>query len=307
MQLDVEREGSGCRFPSCEVGFALLGSSSAMLRDAKIRFVPVIAASLIAVPGLAATCGPQATEKAINKSNIHLEMATTHLNEGRIVDARREAYLAIQAWPKNAEAHFTLAYVFGKMEEWGNAEEEARLAIEHADDHYPEAQNLLGVILIEQGRCEEAIEVLQEVAEDFLYTTPHLAYGNLGLAHLELGEYDAALEALEKAVSLQPMFCLGYYRMGLVYHAQKRYKDALEYLEKAVTTEDPWKQCANLQDAHRKMGEIREDLEDESGALEAYRKCLEVDPDTLAGLECKKKVQQLGSAVEDEPTGTGAP
>jgi Tfp pilus assembly protein PilF len=269
-----------------------------MHRSAHRRPWLVVAAALLAASSMSATCGNRVSDKEIKKSDLHLEMATTHLEEGRLVDARREAFLAIQANPNNAEAHFTLAYVFGQMGEWGKAEDEARLAIKHAK-HYPEASNLLGVILIKQGRYKDAIGVLKEVSQDFLYTTPHLAYGNLGLAYLELERYEEAMEALNKAVELQPMFCLGYFRMGLVYFRQDRYKDALETLEKAVTIEDPWKQCSRLQDAHMVLGQIHEELESPEDALKAFRRCLEVDPDSASGLECKKKIAKIEAALDE--------
>ncbi len=264
------------------------------------RQTPAVAAALLAaVTFLAATCGPKATEKQINKSNLHLEMAMAHLEEGRIVDARREAILAVEAWPKNPDAHYYLAYVFGQMDEWGKAEDEARLAVKYAK-HYPEANNLLGVTLIEQGRYDEAVKVLMEVTQDFLFTTPHLAYGNLGLAYTEMGKYDEAIEALQRAIELQPMFCLGNYRLGLVYWKQERYKDALASLEKAVTTEDPWKQCARMQDAWRITGLIQEDLGADDEALEAFKTCVEIDPDTAEGMECESHLGKAGGDLEED-------
>lgn len=251
------------------------------------------------VSSLAATCGPRVTEKDINKSDLHLEMATNHLEQGQILDARREAYLAIQSNPKNAEAHFLLAYVFAQLNEWGKAEESALLAIKHAK-HYPEASNLLGVILIEQGRYEEAVKTLKEVIEDFLYTTPHLAYGNLGLAYFKMGRHDDALEALKRAVELQPMFCTGYYRMGLVYFDLKRYKDSLESLEKSVSIEDPWGTCSRLADAYRLMGLIHLELESKDEALENLGKCYELEPDSSTGLECRKLVQEIEGPIGDD-------
>jgi Tfp pilus assembly protein PilF len=270
------------------------------------RAGPSLAAALVAFTAMAATCGNRITEKQIKESDLHLEMANSHLEEGRLVDARREAFLSIQANPKNAEAHFTLAYVFGQLDQWGKAEDEARLAIKHAKS-YPEASNLLGVILIEQGRYKEAVGVLTDVAEDFLYTTPHLAYGNLGLAYLRMEKFDKAMEALEKAVELQPMFCLGYFRMGLVYFEQNRYKDALEKLEKAVGIEDPWKQCSRLQDAHKVIGLIHSELESPEEALEAFRRCLEVDPNSTSGLECKKRIEEIEDAMEPAEAGATSP
>lgn len=272
-----------------------------MMQETSRTALKTAMALVFCLCSLAATCGPRITEKDLKKSNLHLEMATNHLEQGQMMDARREAYLAIQANPGNAEAHFLLAYVFAQLNEWGKAEESARLAIKHAK-HYPEASNLLGVILIEQGRYPEAVKILEEVIEDFLYTTPHLAYGNLGLAYLKMEQYDDALEALERAVELQPMFCTGYYRMGLVYFEQQRYKDALEVLDRSVNIEDPWGTCQRLADAYRIMGLIHLELESQEEALENLKKCYELEPDSPAGLECRKYMEQLGSTVEDENT-----
>jgi len=269
-----------------------------MTQRTRCQAAALAAAFLTATTCLAATCGPKATEKQINKSNIHLEMAMTHLEEGRVVDARREAILAIEAWPKNPDAHYYLAYVFGQMNEWGKAEDEARLAIKYAK-HYPEAGNLLGVTLIEQGRYEEAVKVLIDVTQDFLFTTPHLAYGNLGLAYIEMGKYEEAIEALQRAVELQPMFCLGNYRLGLVYWKQERYKDALKSLEKAIQTEDPWQQCARMQDAWRVTGLIQEDLGADEEAEEAFKTCVEIDPGTTEGLECQDHLDAADPGDEE--------
>jgi Tfp pilus assembly protein PilF len=259
---------------------------------------PATAAALVlSLSCLAATCGPRITEKDLKKSDLHLEMATNHLEQGRLLDARREAFLALQANPKNAEAHFMLAYVFSRLNEWAKAEESARLAIKHAE-HYPEASNLLGVVLIEQGRPAEAVKILEEVVQDFLYTTPHLAYGNLGLAFFEMGRYDEAIDVLERAVELQPMFCTGHYRLGLVYFEMKRYKDALESLTEAVTTEDPWGTCPRLTDAYRIMGTIHLELDSEEDALENLRRCYELEPDTATGLECRTLMNEIEGAED---------
>ncbi len=248
---------------------------------------------------MAATCGPRITEKEINKSNLHLEMATTHLEQGQILDARREAFLAIQANPKNAEAHFLIAYVFAQMNEWSKAEESVRLALKYGD-HYPEASNLLGVILIEQGRYSEAIKVLTGVTEDFLYTTPHLAYGNLGLAYMKMNEYEEALKMLKRAVELQPMFCTGFYRMGLVYFELKRYKDALDSLEKSLKVEDPWGGCERLADSYRLIGIIHEELGSPEEAVESLSKCYELEPDSSLGQECHQLMEKIEGPEQGE-------
>jgi type IV pilus biogenesis/stability protein PilW len=258
----------------------------------------MVLVTILSAASTAATCGQRITEKEINNSNLHLEMATNYLEQDQILDARREAYMAIQANPQNAEAHFTLGYIFAQLSEWGKAEESAMAALKYAK-HYPEASNLLGVILIEQGRYEEAIKILLDVIEDFLYTTPHLAYGNLGLAYLKLGQHQDAIEVLERAVELQPMFCTGFYRLGLVYYDMNRFKDALESLKKSVIIEDPWGQCEKLTNSYSLMGKIHLELDDQAEALESFQECYELEPDTAVGLECRK----LGQSIEPPEAG----
>jgi type IV pilus assembly protein PilF len=257
-----------------------------------------------------ATCNGEVSEKAQKDSTIHLELSHNYLKEGDLISARREAILAIEKDPANSDAHYTLAYIFGQMTDWDNALSEVRLAIKH-EKHKPEAENLLGVILMNKGQLDEAVEVLQKLTEDFLYPTPHLAYGNLGLAYYKKGEYPKALEALKKAVQLQPLFCVGYYRMGQVYNDMERYKDALDALEKCVAVEDQWGDCKRFQDAYILMGDIHVTLKTPDLALEDYKKCVEVDASNATGIECKNKknkvLQLLGKEPEEEEGPGGAP
>jgi type IV pilus assembly protein PilF len=260
--------------------------------------VPVLGI-LAALAFSGATCNSQVTDKARKQSEIHLELSQNYMKEGDLVSARREALLAVEKDPANYEAHYALAYVFGQMDDYENGIKHARLAIKHAD-RYPEAQNLLGVLLMNNGNLDEAIEVLVKLTEDFLYPTPHLAYGNLGQAYCKKGEYDKAVKALKKAVQLQPLFCLGYYRLGVAYSDMERYKDALESLETCVSIEDQWGDCARFQEAFILMGDIRMKLDTPDLALEDYSRCFELNPNNATGIKCKKKMNELKSLVEDD-------
>jgi type IV pilus assembly protein PilF len=264
------------------------------------RLSYVIQGLLAALVFSGATCNTQVSEKARQDSNIHLELAQSYLKEGDLVSARREALLAVEKDPQNYEAHYSLAYVFGQMSDYEHAIKHARLAIKHAK-HYPEAQNLLGVLLVNSGSVDEAIGIFEKLTEDFHYLTPHLAYGNLGDAYTKKGEYEKAVAALKKAVQLQPLFCLGYYRLGVAYNEMKRSKDALEALETCVTTEDQWGDCKRFQEAFALMGDIRAALGTPDTAREDYRKCLELDPNNALGIQCKKKMNAIQGPEESPP------
>src|SRR5690606_38578982 len=101
-----------------------------------------------------------------------------------------------------------------------------------------EGRHIYGVILIARGEDERAADQLRRSASDAMNRAPHLAYGNLGLAHLEAGQYDMALDALRRSIQLQPRFCVGYYRIGQVHFHQRQYQEAEEALAQA-TTADP--------------------------------------------------------------------
>jgi len=256
-----------------------------------------------------ATCNRQVSEKARKNCIIHLELAQSYMKQNDLVAARMEALLAIEQDPTNADAHYTLAYVFGQLKDWPNALSEVRLAIKHAK-HYPEAQNLLGVILIEAGQSDaamldEAIEVLTKLTQDFLYPSPHLAYGNLGLAHLKKGEREKALVALKKAVELQPLFCVGYYRMGLAYSELGRYKDALDALKKCVSIEDEWGACKSFQEAFLLKGDIGMKLKTYGPAADDYARCAEINAANAYGIECKKKALDARDAEAAGQGGVG--
>jgi type IV pilus assembly protein PilF len=264
------------------------------------RFRTILAGVLAAAVLSRATCNSEISEKAKKDSAIHLELSQNYLKEGDVVSARREAILAIEKDPGNSDAHYTLAYIFGQMNDWDNALKQVHLSIEN-EKHKPEAENLLGVILINKGRFDEAIEVLQKLTEDFLYPTPHLAYGNLGLAYFKKGDNLKALEALKKAVGLQPLFCLGFYRMGQVYNDMERYMDALDALEKCVAVEDQWGDCKKFQDAYVLMGDIHVTLKTPDLALEDYKKCVEVNANNATGIECKNKKNKILQILGKEP------
>ncbi|MFH1438765.1 MAG: tetratricopeptide repeat protein [Pseudomonadota bacterium] len=267
------------------------------------RFFIALLGAFLFFSFVSATCTSQVSEKTLKQSQLHLELAQSYMKEGDLVSARREGILSVQKDPTNVEAHYTLSFVFVQLKDWTNAEKYVRLAIKHSKN-YPEAENLLGTILIQTGDLDEAIEILTEVAEDFMYQTPHLALGNLGLAYSKKGEHEKALEALKRAVQLQPLFCLGYYRMGLVYSETERYKDALESLQKSIDIEYKFGDCKMLQEPYVLMGDIRMKLKTYDAAIESFRKCLEINQHNTVGIDCKRKINKckklLGEDEEEE-------
>jgi tetratricopeptide (TPR) repeat protein len=77
-----------------------------------------------------------------------------------------------------------------------------------------EARNSLGAVLINLRRYDEALAALRPAAQELTYTSQHLVLGNIGLALLRKGSLEEAAQSLERAVALQPQFCVGFTRLG---------------------------------------------------------------------------------------------
>ena len=112
---------------------------------------------------------------------------------------------------------------------------------------FREAQNTLGVILIQEKKYDEAITTLKALAGNILYQSPWDAWGNLGLAYLEQGKADDAIVSLRRSIAAEPRFCVGNYRLGLAFEKKGDLVAAREALSRAVETNIP--ECQRLQDA----------------------------------------------------------
>lgn len=79
----------------------------------------------------------------------------------------------------------------------------------------PRARFLKGVILTEQKRRDQAIEVFNGLVKDF----PDLPepYNNLAVLHAESGDYDAAAEALRRAIKTHPSYATAHENLGDIY------------------------------------------------------------------------------------------
>ena len=163
------------------------------------------------------------------------------------------------------------------------AEKHARRALELRSD-FREAKNTLGVVLVHLKKYDDAIAVFQPLANDILYATPETAWGNLGWAYLLKGSTDQAIEALQRAVALQPEFCVGAYRLGLALEKKGDVKSAREAFSRALETDR--RECKQMQDAFLSRGRLAMRLGDRDAARGDLERCRALSGDTPTGKEC---------------------
>jgi Tfp pilus assembly protein PilF len=167
-----------------------------------------------------------------------------------------------------------------------DAEKYARLAVK-ADPQFRDAKNLLGQVLILEGKYPEAIGVLTPLVNDPAYSSAFLAWGNLGWAQVLSGSVDTGITSLQNAVT-QPKFCVGHYRLGIAYEKKGDLAHAESSLTNAVQVDNP--DCQNLQDAWEARGRVRVRLGKTADARSDFEHCKDISADSPTGKKCLQEL-----------------
>jgi type IV pilus assembly protein PilF len=220
------------------------------------------------------------------------ELSVGLMGEQNIAAAFEHLFKSIELDPKNPEARLLLGNLYLLREEFPKAEEELRKArsLAEKDDNYgepfiAEVDNSLGVVLVHEKRYDDAIKTLRDSATNIVNRNPHLAWGNLGWAYFEKGQYKDAVDALTQAVRHQSRFCLGFYRLGQTFVALRDFERAEDALTRCL--EVPDEQCKNLQSAWHLRGEARAQLGQRQDAIADFERCVELSAESDAGRTCQ--------------------
>jgi Tfp pilus assembly protein PilF len=265
------------------------------LKPRKHWFAVVLLVSLTACLGSGAKAPRQ---DRVRMAETEYDLARDlWLRKNQPRDALEHALKAAKLDEHNAEVAHLLALLYldfcsrgqdeCRLEE---AEREARRAVK-LDENYRDAQNTLGVVLIHRQKYEEAVTELKPLTADILYSTPEKAWGNLGWAYLELGRLKEAVDALERSVAAQPLFCVGNYRLGLAYERSNQLAKAAEAFSRAVETDAPG--CQNLQTAFAARARVLSKVGDTRGARADLERCVELEHQNETGKECSSMLQKL--------------
>lgn len=135
---------------------------------------------------------------------ILFEQAYKHQMQGELADAILLYRRSLELYP-TAEAHTFLGWTYSMMERY----EEAIAACEKAiavDPDYGNPYNDIGAYLIELERWEEAIPWLEKATRASRYEAPQFPHMNLGRVYEHQGEYQQALAAYDRALTLDPFY-----------------------------------------------------------------------------------------------------
>jgi tetratricopeptide (TPR) repeat protein/uncharacterized protein YhhL (DUF1145 family) len=166
---------------------------------------------------------------------------------------------------------FPLAYLtVNQIHIWKDSFTLWNYVIERQPLRVPLAYTNRGLAFMNMGRLERAIEDYDQVIA--LDANDYKAYANRGVAFDKLGQLDKALANMDKAIALNPVFFEAYNDRGSVFEKMGQRDKAIENFSMAITLNPFFDEAYyNRGIAYGEAG-----LFDKS--IESFNKALEIDP-----------------------------
>jgi tetratricopeptide (TPR) repeat protein len=155
-----------------------------------------------------------------------------------------------------AAAHASRAHIYLEFDyDWEAAEREYKLAIE-LDPRYAIGHHWYGGYLSAMGRHGEALEQAMLARE--LESVSLIINTWVGLRHYFAGRHAMAVEAIDHALDLDPNFAPAHWHLGWAYEQLGEFDSAIAAAEKAVAISKNPIYLASLGHAHAKAGHEQE-------------------------------------------------
>jgi len=186
-------------------------AETALSRLGAARGALLLAAALVLLHGCASR---QDEEVRKLQAKATYEQAVRNLSENRLALGMAALREALQLDPENAQYHNTLRLVLLTLGRPVDGQAEFQKAID-LDKTSPDLQHNLGIALAQQNRFDDAIAVYKKALAYPTYTTPEVAYYNMGEAYIRLGKPQEAQESFRAAIQLEPTMVAAHYGLGL--------------------------------------------------------------------------------------------
>jgi tetratricopeptide (TPR) repeat protein len=160
----------------------------------------------------------------------HLAQALVLEQTGDEQGALGEIAKALQLDPSNTNALAWQGQIYGRLDRWADAENSFKRVLRERPNAWV-AYNEWGVVLNGRGKYQEAIEKFR--AASLAAPGNSQAFGNLGGAYLQIGDFAQATEALEKSLALKPND-LAAVNASLALRYQGKFAKALPFAQQAV-------------------------------------------------------------------------
>lgn len=176
-----------------------------------------LATLLAALVGIGAGGCASTQEEQVRKIQAKnaYDQAGNNIREGRVSLGLAALQEAVVLDPENPVYRNALGVTQLQLRRWPEAQGEFEKAIA-LDANYAEAYHNLGLVLAAQNRLDLAIPNYRKALTFPTYSSPELAYHNLGEAYLRQGKLRESEEALRQAIQLEPKNQFSHYLLGVV-------------------------------------------------------------------------------------------
>ena len=247
------------------------------------RMRKVIRLAMVSVLGLMLTCCASSQKQTEMEKQISTDyqMAVNFYENGRTPEAIRSLALVLANDPGHAEANYLMGFIRMGRGQHEEAVRHFKTALETNPDML-NCKNNLGAAYMHLEQYEEAAIIFKELSQSPLYTSPWLAFVNLGWAYYQMGMTQEAIDETEMAIALNPDLCLGYNNLGIYYRSVAKIDKAESNLKDAI------KLCSNYPEPHLHLGMIYTDQGAHEQAYTHFKRCAELTPRSDLGKRCQQ-------------------
>lgn len=244
----------------------------------------LVIAAVFATLSCSSSKQPQAL--APKTAQMNYEMALNYLNNNEPAMAIRTLTIAIEEDPKNADAHHLLGFILMGRKQYQEAEKHFLDALAVKPDML-NCKNNLGVNYLFLNQWANAARIFTELTKAPLYTSPWLAFANLGWANYKLGKIKTAIDNTEMALFLNPQMCLAANNLGIMYEELRQSSTAIKYLNDAAN------ECKTYAEPHLHLAMIYSQQGNTGKALSHLKKCTDLSPRSDLGTRCREHINAI--------------
>lgn len=178
------------------------------------------------------------TTHAQKVARIHTELAGMYYDRAQYGVALQEVAVALKSDAGFPQAYNMRALVRVALHENDKADEDFQHSL-RLDNTNSETHNNYGWFLCQSGHMQESFKQFQEALNNPLYSTPEMAYANLGLCSRKAGLIKEAESNLQRALVLRPDMPNALYGLADLNYANGDFAAAKSYFNRfaQLTTE----------------------------------------------------------------------
>ncbi|MDP2726724.1 MAG: tetratricopeptide repeat protein, partial [Dehalococcoidia bacterium] len=154
---------------------------------------------------------------------------------GRYQEALQIYQKAAVLNPQEATYQRNIGVVLARLGKAQDAQEALQKSLYLFHANYADAHYELGMVLMQQGQAERALESYRRAVE--LAPQQALYRFELAQAYKKLGQYSEAMEQIRQAVNLEEGFAQGFHELGLLYSLQGWHEEAVAEHQRALAVQ----------------------------------------------------------------------